>query len=126
MLLGKKSQVKTYYIKVNTFRRTLELRVWWDKDYFDKEYSELGFDYDLTSWFYYFDAENNCNIIWMRKYDLSTLVHELVHCVEWMADQVWLEMKWEPIAFIYEEMFWRIWKKCWNKFRIDKDTEKFL
>lgn len=121
-----KNGVHIYYIKVQTFRRTLELRIWGDKEYFDKEYSELWFDYDLTSWFYYFDPENNCNIIWMRDYDLCTLAHELVHCVENMCDQCWLEPKWEPIAYMYEELFGKIYNKIWKKLKIDNVTKKYL
>jgi hypothetical protein len=43
------AKVKTYYISVGTFRRTLELRVGGTKSYFNKEYADLDFDYDLTS-----------------------------------------------------------------------------
>ena len=113
---------KVYYFRVWTFRRTLELRVWWGKE----ECEKVGMDYDLTWWFYFFDDENNCNVIWLRDYDLSVLVHELVHCVEWICEQCWLEMKWEPIAYIYQELFCRIWSECWSKFKLDEDTKRFF
>ena len=119
----KKSELKqkVYYFRVWTFRRTLELRIWWGKEDCEK----VWMDYNLTWWFYYFDEENNCNIIWLRDYNLNTLIHELIHCLENMCEQVWLEMKWEPIAYIYEELFTQIWNKCWNKFKLDKDTSDF-
>ena len=66
-----------YYIKVWTFRRTLELRIGGGKEDCEK----VWMDYNLTWWFYYFDDENNCNIIWLRDYNLNTLIHELIHCV---------------------------------------------
>ena len=120
------NEVKVYRYKVYTFRRTLEFRIGWDKEYFDREYSDLWFDYNLTSWFYYFNEENNCNIIWMRDYNLNTLVHELVHCIENMADQVWLEMSGEPIAYMYEELFTKIWNDLGTKFKLDRDTKKYF
>ena len=110
-----------YYIKVWTFRRTLELRIWWGKE----ECEKVWMDYNLTWGFYYFDEENNCNLIWLRDYNLNTLIHELIHCVENMCEQVGLEMKWEPIAYMYEELFTQIWNKCWKKFKLDKDTADF-
>ena len=82
-------------------------------------------DYNLTWGFYYFDEENNCSLIWLRDYNLNTLIHELIHCVENMCEQVGLEMKWEPIAYMYEELFTQIWNKCWKKFKLDKDTADF-
>lgn len=111
-----------YYIKVWTFRRTLELRIWWGREDCD----EVWMDYNLTWWFYYFDEENNCNVIWLRDYNLNTLIHELIHCLEQMCEQVGLEMKWEPIAYMYEEMFTRIMNECWDKFKIDNSTKEFF
>lgn len=113
---------KVYYFRVWTFRRTLELRIWWGKE----ECEKVWMDYNLTWGFYYFDEENNSNIIWMRDYDVAVLVHELVHCVEGMCEQCWLEMKWEPIAYIYQELFCRIWVECWDKLKLDEDTEWFF
>ena len=113
-----------YYIKVWTFRRTLELRIGGTKEEFDEQ--ETWFDYNLTWWMYWFDDEHNCNIIWLRDYNLNTLVHELIHCVENMCEQVGLEMKWEPPAFIYEELFTKIMIQCKNKFKLDEDTEWFF
>jgi hypothetical protein len=113
---------KIYYIKSSTFRRTLELRVWW----WEKECEEFGFDYRLTWGFYWFDEEHNCNLIWLRDYNLNTLVHELVHCVEWMCEQVGLEFRWEPAAFMYEELFTKIMIQCGNKFNVDADTKHFF
>ena len=117
-----------YYVKVPTFRRTLELRIGWDEEDYNKLFSWTQFEnlYETTTWIYVLFEDYNCNIIWLKKYDLSALVHELVHCVEWMADQVWLEMKWEPIAYIYEELFTKIWHQCWDRFRLDKAVEKFF
>lgn len=119
----KKEKSEIYYIKVWTFRRTLELRVGWTKEEFDSW--KTWFDYNLTTWMYWFDEENNCNIIWLKDYSLSTLVHELVHCVEWITDQVWLEMKWEPIAFIFEELFTKIMIECIDKFKLEWDVQDF-
>lgn len=115
---------KVYHFRVWTFRRTLELRIWWSKEEFDEQ--ETWFDYNLTSWMYWFDDEHNCNIIWLRDYNLNTLVHELIHCVEWMANQVWLEMKWEPPAFMYEELFTKIMIQFGDKFKLNEDTEWFF
>ena len=112
-----------YKIKCSTFRRTLELHVGWDPE---ELFWNVWFDWNLTAGFYWFDPENNCNIIWMRDYNLSTLVHELVHCVEWITEQVWLDMKWEPIAFIYEELFTNIWIQCWKKFKLDEKTKNYF
>lgn len=120
----KKEKSECYYVKIPTFRRTVEVRIGWSREEFDS--MNTWFDYNLTWWFYYFDDENNCNIIWLRDYNLNTLVHELVHCVEWIADQVWLEMKWEPIAYIYEELFTKIWNKYGKRFEIDKLTKKYF
>ncbi len=122
----KKSEWKQeiYYIKVWTFRRTLELRIGGTKEEFDEQ--ETWFDYNLTWWMYWFDEENNCNIIWLGDYNLNTLVHELVHCVEQMCKQVWIPMEWEPPAFIYEELFTKIMIQCKNKFKRDEDTEWFF
>lgn len=111
-----------YYFRVWTFRRTLELRIWWGKEDCEK----VWMDYNLTWGFYYFDDDYNCNIIRLRDYNLSVLVHELMHCVEWICNQCWLEMKWEVIAYIYQELFCKIWGKCWDKFKIDEDTEWFF
>jgi len=113
-----------YYIKVWTFRRTLELRIGGTKEEFDEQ--ETWFDYNLTWWMYWFDDEHNCNIIWLRDYNLNTLIHELIHCLEQMCEQVGLEMKWEPIAYMYEEMFTRIMNECWDKFKLDKDTKEYF
>jgi len=126
--MKKEKKNDIYYIKVPTFRRTLELIIWWDEELYREVFKGSPYedDYNLTSWFYYFDEDNNCNIIWLKEYDLSTLAHELVHCVEWMAHQVWLEMTGEPIAFIYEELITKIWYLCWSKFKLNKITEKYF
>ena len=124
MVEKEKNKSETYYIKVWTFRRTLELRIGWTKEEFDSW--DTWFDYNLTWWMYWFDDEHNCNIIWLRDYNLNTLVHELIHCLENIADQVWLEMKGEPIAFIYEELFTKIMLQCGDKFKIDEDTKRFF
>ena len=118
-----KSELKQqiYYIKVWTFRRTLELRIWWGKE----DCEEVWMDYNLTWWFCWFDEENNCNIIWLRDYNLNTLIHELIHCLEQMCDQVGIKMEWEPVAYIYEELFTKIMMQCRKKFKIDKDTMYF-
>ena len=119
-----KKKSETYYIKVWTFRRTLELRIGWTKEEFDSW--DTWFDYNLTWWMYWFDSEHNCNIIWLRDYNLSTLVHELIHCLENMCEQVGIGMKWEPPAFIYQELFTKIMMECWKKFKIDEDTKQFF
>lgn len=115
---------KIYHFKSGTFRRTLELRIWGTKEEFDKQ--ETWFDYNLTWGMYWFDSEANCNVIWLRDYNLNTLVHELVHCVEWMCEQVWLDVWWEPMAFMYEELFTKIMMKCGSKFKLDEDTKWFF
>ena len=126
--MKEEKKTEIYHIKVSTFRRTLELRIGWDEEWYREVFKDTPYenDYDLTSWFYCFDEEHSCNIIWLKEYDLCTLVHELVHCIEWMAHQVWLEMEWEPIAFIYEELFSKIWHRLWDKFKLDKKAEKYF
>lgn len=119
-------KMQCYYFKVLTFRRTLELRVWWTKEEFDKDFWELWYEYNLTSWFYMFDEKNNCNIIRLRDYNLYSLVHELEHCVIWMCEQCWMPIEWEPPAYIYEELFSKIRCKVWYKFKGDKTTEKYF
>ena len=114
-----------YNIKVSTYRRTLQLIVWWWKKYFDKEFGDTGLEYELNNWVYMYDKENNCNVIWLDSYDLSVLVHELVHCMLEMLEQVWEEADGEAPAYIYEEMFTSIWLQCWKKFKLSKDVKKF-
>ena len=112
--------------KVWTFRRLLNLWIWWTKEEFDKEiWEKYGFNYDTLAWVTIYDEENNRNIIWLRWYYLNTLVHELVHCTQFMCEQCVMQMEWEPPAFIYEELFCKIWLKIGNKFKIDKDTKSF-
>lgn len=112
--------------RVWTFRRLLNLWIWWTKEEFDKEiWEKYGLNYDAVSWVTIYDEENNKNIIWLRWYYLNTLVHELVHCTQFMCEQCLMQMKWEPPAFIYEELFCKIWWKIGNKFKIDKDTKSF-
>ena len=113
---------KIYNFKVSTYRRVLQLIVWWWKEYFDKEFGNDWLDYRLNNWLYKFDKTNNRNIIWLRDYDLSVLVHELIHCTLWMLDQVWEYAEWETPAYVYEELFTKIWIKCWKKFKLNKDT----
>ena len=127
----KKSEHKMdiYHIKVPTFRRTVELRIWGDKETYMRAFKGTNYEdrYDLTAWIYYLDEEYNCNIIWLRDYNLETLVHELFHCTISILDQVWIDVaNWEPPAYIYEEMFTKIWKKCWEKFKLSKDVEKYF
>lgn len=114
-----------YRIKCSTFRRTLLLIVWGGKEYFDKEFWELWLSYEENNWLYMFDAENNCNIIWLDSYDLSVLVHELMHCVLEMLKQVWEYAEWETPAYMYEEMFTKIRIQCWKKFKLADDVLKF-
>lgn len=122
----KKDICDIYYIKVPTFRRTIEIHIGWDKKYFDKFFWKYGYDYNLTTWFYCFDDNDNCNIIRLKDYDLETLVHELFHCTIWILDQIWEDRaNWETPAYIYEEMFTRIWKKCWKRFNLSKDAEEY-
>lgn len=123
----KENKVDVYYIKVPTFRRTVELHIGWDKEYFDKNFWWYGYDYDLTTGFFCFDDKNNCNIMWLSTYSISTLVHELFHCVISILDQIWEDRaNWEAPAYIYEELFTKIWFKCWDKFKLDKDVIKYV
>lgn len=119
---------KVYHFRVWTFRRTLELRVWKDEKSYKEVWEWTPYEdyYNYTSWCYFFDEEHNCNIIWLKEYNLNTLVHELIHCVEQMCKQVWIPMEWEPPAFIYEELFTKIMMQCKNKFKLDEDTEWFF
>lgn len=120
-------KMQIYYFKVSTFRRTLELTIWGTKEEFDKYYWGLWYEYDsTTAWLYMFDEKNNCNIIRLRHLDIYTLIHELMHCVIAMCDQCWMPVEWEPPAYIYEELFCKIWCKLWNKFVWDKKTEKYF
>ena len=121
-----KSVPEIYRIKVWTYRRTLELRVWWWKEYFEKEFWDTWLKYELNNWLYKLDDVNCCNVIWLQTYDLSVLVHELMHCTLWMLEQVGEYAEWETPAYIYEEMFTKIWIKCWHKFSITKDTKDFF
>lgn len=118
-------KAKEYRIKVSTYRRTLVLIVWGWKKYFNEEFWDLWYEYDLTTGFYYFDKKANCNVIWMYDYDISTLVHELMHCTLEMLDQVWEKAEGEPPAYIYEELFTNIWMQCWDKFKLAEDVKKF-
>lgn len=115
-----------YNIKVCTFRRTLQLIVWWWKEYFDENFWDTWLKYEENNWLYKLDSNNNCNIIWLAKYDLSVLVHELMHCVLWMLEQVWEYAEWETPAYMYEELFTKIWIQCWDKFKIDKYTKEYF
>lgn len=117
---------KIYNIKCNTFRRTLQLIVWWWKKFFEEEFWEYGYEYDLTTGFYCFDKKFNCNVIRIYDYDLSTLVHELMHATLEMLDQCWMPAEWEPPAYIYEELFTNIWLMCWKKFTLSKDVKKYF
>lgn len=115
-----------YEIKVWTFRRLLNLYVWWTKEEFKKEiWDKYGFNYDEISWITIYDDEYNDNIIWLKWYYLNTLIHELVHCTQFMCEQCWIKVEWEPPAFICEELFCKILWKVGNKFKIDKDTKSF-
>jgi hypothetical protein len=123
----KENKAEVYYLKVPTFRRTVELHIGWDKEYFDKMFWEYWYDYNLTTGFFCFDDKNNCNIMWLKDYSISTLVHELFHCVIGILDQIWEDRaNWEAPAYIYEELFTKIWIKCWNKFKMDKDVIKYI
>ena len=102
--MKKENKAEIYYLKVPTFRRAVELHIGWD-----------------------FDDKNNCNIMWLKDYSISTLVHELFHCVISILDQIWEDRaNWEAPAYIYEELFTKIWIKCWNKFKMDKDVIKYI
>ena len=119
-------KVKTLNVKCNTFRRTLQVIVGWGKQYFDKAFWEFWYDYELTTGFYFFDKENNCNIIWLADFDICTLVHELEHCVLSMCEQCWIEIEWEAPAYMYEELFAQIWMKRWKYFKLSKDVKKYF
>jgi len=121
-------KMEIYHFKVYTFRRTLELRIWWDEEWYKEVFKDSPYedDYNLTSWFYTFNEEYNCNIIRLKELNIYTLVHELMHCVIWMCEQCWLPVEWEPPAFIYEELFSQIWYKLGDRFKWDKKTEKYF
>lgn len=121
-------RMEIYHFKVYTFRRTLELRIWWDEEWYKEVFKDSPYedDYNLTSWFYTFNEEYNCNIIRLKELNIYTLVHELIHCVIWMCEQCWLPVEWEPPAFIYEELFAQIWYKLGDRFKWDKKTEKYF
>lgn len=116
---------KIYNFKVSTYRRVLQLIIWWWKEYFDKEFGDTWVEYELNNGVYMFDKGNNCNIIWMETYDLWVLVHELMHCVLEMLKQIWEYAEWETPAYLYEELFSKIWMKCWKMFKLSKDTKIF-
>ena len=120
--------MEIYHFKVYTFRRTLELRIWWDEEWYKEVFKDTPYedDYNLTSWFYTFNEEYNCNIIRLKELNIYTLVHELIHCVISMCEQCWLPVEWEPPAFIYEELFSQIWYKLGDRFKWDKKTEKYF
>ena len=118
--------MEKYIFKVWTFRRRLNLWIWWTKEEFNKKiWEKYGHDYDLTSWVTIYDGEYNDNIIWLKEYSLNTLTHELVHTVQFMCEQCWIHMEWEPPAFIYEELFCKIWLKLGDRFKIEDGTESF-
>lgn len=115
-----------YEFKVWTFRRLLNLWVWWTKEEFDKKlWKRFKYDYDTTSWLTIYDGKYNDNIIWLKEYNINTLVHELVHCTQFMCEQCWIPMEWEPPAFIFEELFCKIIIKLGNKFELEKGTATF-
>ncbi len=119
-------KMQEYRYTVWTFRRTVTLFIWGTEKDFNKLFEWTWFDYNFTAWMYYFDKKHNCNIIWLKEFDLNTLVHELVHCTIEILDQVWIEdANWEPAAFIYEELFTKIWIELWDSFELEEDTKDF-
>lgn len=70
-MIKEKSEWKQqiYYIKVWTFRRTLELRIWWGKE----NCEEVWMGYNLTWWFCWFDEDKKAQYIFMDDDTLQEL-----------------------------------------------------
>ena len=117
---------KVYKYQVCTFRRTLELHIGWDKQYFEQLFKWTKMTYENNSWVMMYMPKYNCNLIRLRDYNLPTLVHELVHACCEMCDQCWLDYNSEPMAYIYEELFTKIWCEIWSKFTVDEVTKKYF
>lgn len=113
--------------KCTTFRRTVELHIWSDAEY----YTSIGLDTiaeitEWANWCVWFIEEHNCNLIWLADYDLDVLAHELVHTAENMCNQCWVELWWEPMAFIVQELLVKIISKSKWKFKLNKRTALFF
>lgn len=114
------------YIKSYTFRRHLQVFIGWDKEYYDKEW--LGIISECIGvlwWCAYHSDEHDCNVIWLRDYEIETLCHELVHICQFIAKQCMLEYDWEPMAYLYEELLTNILLQSKKKFKLAKRNKDF-
>lgn len=116
-----KEPIETIDVCVATFRRTLSLFIWWDREYYEWIWLwDLVETMEWAEWCYCYVPENNCNVIWLNNYDLVVLVHELIHCWEQMCKQCWVPTEWEPIAYIIEELLTKILTETKWKFKFNK------
>lgn len=118
--------MERYTFKCWTFRRVLELWIWWTEDEYNKEiWDKQWINYNTIFWLTFFDQEYNTNVIWLKSYDLDILVYELFHCVDLFCEQCWVQMNGEPPAYMYEELFCKIRWELWDKFKLWKDAIAF-
>lgn len=121
---GKKS-LKEYRAKIWTFRQCLQVFVWdlWEKEH-KKFFRKLWIDADYDcNWRYAYT--DSANVIWVKWYNLDTLVHELVHFVLYNANVIWYWPKEEAPAYIYEEAFTKILMQAEWKFKLSNDIKEF-
>lgn len=113
--------------KCLTFRRTLQVFIWWDSEYYSNIWLEDMIEYvEWSAWCAFLSVSDNCNIIWLPDYNLDDLVHELVHTAEHMCEQCGMRVWWEPMAYIVQELLIKILSESKWKFKVNKNNIKFF
>lgn len=86
-----------YSVYNDTFRSQVSIYVWdiweeWTLKFFKEEFPQWAsdvFDYN-SNWNHLYNS-NYWSIIWLRQYDISVLVHELIHARQKMFDDRWID-----------------------------------
>ena len=86
-----------YSVYNDTFRSSVSIYVWdiweeWTLKFFKDELPQWASDvFDYNSNWNHLYNKNYWSIIWLRQYDISVLVHELIHAKQKMFDDRWID-----------------------------------
>ena len=111
-----------YKVRTETFRQCLQVfvgNIWKEKHIkFLKNLWIAEPEYYLN-WFYTYEISNT-NVIRLRSYNLSTLIHELVHFVAHQCEIIGCDFTEEIPAYIMEEIITKLMIISKGKFKVEK------
>ena len=111
-----------YRLRTETFRQYLQVFVWdIGEEKHRKFFKKMGISgpqYYLN-WFYTFEVVWT-NIIRLRAYNLSSLIHELVHFIAHQCGIIGCDFTEEIPAYIMEEMITKLMIISKEKFKVER------